>query len=84
MKFVHIPKPRQFNFTPRYYDQKKEELEQRIASAQGRYIPGANLKFKKIRSRRKPGDWTASMIRLTIMFALAAALYYFAKSKGYI
>ena len=84
MKFVHIPKPRQFNFKPRYYDPKKEELQQRIARAEGKYVPGANLQFRKIRSRRKPGDWTASMIRLAIMFALAGAMYYFAKSKGLI
>lgn len=30
LKFFHTPKNRQFNFKPRYYDEQKEDLENRI------------------------------------------------------
>lgn len=30
IKFLHTPKNKQFKFTPRYYDEQKEELENRI------------------------------------------------------
>ena len=81
MKFVHVPKPRQFNFKPRYYDQKKDELQQRIARAEGKYSPGANIKFKSINTKPR-GNWTSSIIRVVIMFVLILACVYFAKSKG--
>lgn len=29
-KFFHTPKPRQYTFRPQYYDQQKEELEERL------------------------------------------------------
>ena len=82
MKFVHTPKPRQFNFKPRYYDQKKDELQQRIARAEGKYVPGASIKFNSL-NKRPRGNWTSSIVRIIIMFTLILAIYYFAKSKGY-
>jgi len=82
MKFVHIPKPRQFNFKPRYYDQKKDELQQRIARAEGKYVPGANIQFRRIGST-KSGSWSASTVRVIVLLVLVGAIYYFAKSKGY-
>ena len=82
MKFVHTPKPRQFNFQPRYYDQKKDELQQRIARAEGKYVPGAAIKFKSLNTKPR-SNWTASIIRIVIMFTLILAAYYFAKSRGY-
>jgi hypothetical protein len=82
MKFVHIPKPRQFNFKPRYYDKKKDELQQRIAMAEGKYVPGARIKFNSL-NKRPRGSWSTSIIRIAIMLVLILALLYFAKSKGY-
>jgi len=39
-RFTKINKHRQFNYTPRYYDPEKEDLEKRIKRAQKKY--GAN------------------------------------------
>ena len=32
-KFLHTPKPRQYTYVPRYYDAKKEDLEERLRKA---------------------------------------------------
>ena len=83
MKFVHIPKPRQFNFKSRYYDQKKDELQQRIAKAEGKYTPGSSIKFNNLNTKPR-SSWTSSIIRITIMLVLILVFLYFFKSKGYI
>ncbi|MFK5857123.1 MAG: hypothetical protein QM503_13415 [Bacteroidota bacterium] len=56
MRIVSIktPKPKQFNYKPRYYDEQKDELEKRkaIRGIQSKLSHNESLKLKMIRRRR--------------------------------
>lgn len=72
LSFFKTPKHRVFNYQPLYYDERKEELEERIARAEAEaegekqagknpnYVPGRNIRqnFRRNVSsnRRRPGS----------------------------
>lgn len=88
-KFFHIPKPKQFDYRPRYYDPEKEEWERRRAelrgerTPEGEYVPGDLLRRRRMqrmfeaderRARaRKKQRSTLSMILLLIVLGMAVA-----------
>jgi len=92
--FFKTPKHRVFNYQPRYYDARKEALEERIARAREQqggkeheYIPGKNIRnnFRKAiyENRKQPGSpMILRVVILLSILALAAAMYYVAQSIG--
>jgi hypothetical protein len=80
-KFFHIPKPKQFEYKPRYYDPKKEELEQRkrALGVTGTGSTEADLRARmqqKWRNERRDARKKSSSQRLIIFILLALILIY--------
>jgi hypothetical protein len=88
LKFFHTPKNKQFNFTTRYYDEQKEDLENRInqikremgyTDEQANEKPYAsNIKGRireNIRKSRHANQ--SSNIRLLIIIAILSLVAYF-------
>ena len=50
-KFFHTPKPRQYRYKPQFYDQQKDELEQRLKHI-NEEADGANPEAVKLRIQR--------------------------------
>lgn len=92
--FFKTPKHRVFNYQPRYYDPRKEALDERIARAREEekgkehdYVPGRNIRtnFRKAvyENRKQAGSpFVMRIIVLISIVGLATALYFFAKSIG--
>ena len=92
IKFLHTPKNKQFKFTPRYYDEQKEELENRIQKIKREmgvenledsdkpYVP--NIKgqmrgyFKKNIEQKRKSTMRLIII-LIVLFAIVYFLLYF-------
>ncbi len=83
-------KARQFNYTPLFYDQKKEEKEQRQrlngididSTSEEKYIPGSiirkgRMKRMTISEEEKSIKSRATAIRLIVFIALLALATYF-------
>ncbi len=80
-KFFHTPKPKQFQIKPRYYDPKKEELEQRkkALGLTDSSDPEVRLRAQmqqRWRSERREARKKASYQRLIIFILLAFILIY--------
>lgn len=81
--FFHTAKPRQFSFKPRYYDERKEELENiRKKYEAGGVAESRNmLKMRLDRQWRKSNDHSlrrrSSGISLLIFVIISAFLLYF-------
>ncbi|HNS17420.1 MAG TPA: hypothetical protein PKH94_09290 [Bacteroidales bacterium] len=79
--FFHTPKPKQFEFKPRYYDPKKEELEQRkrALGLSGTGDAESRLRSQmqqKWRNDRRETKRKASSQRLIFFILLAFLLIY--------
>jgi hypothetical protein len=87
-KFFRTYKHKVFHYIPIYYNQQKEELEERIKRIEsdlkgepsGDYKP-SRIKgaFKNIRSERKRADRVSSVRLIIIIFILLAIAYYLFK-----
>lgn len=88
MKFFHLPKNRQFAFKPRYYNEQKEEFENRVEqikrelgqsdkTGEGKSY-SANIKGRMRSSLRRNREATQrSNIRLLIIIFVLSLLAYF-------
>ena len=65
LSFFKTPKNRVFNYQPLYYDERKEDLQERIARAREEtkskdYVPGRNIRMNFRRNlyenKRRPGS----------------------------
>ncbi len=78
VKFFHLPKPKQFKYTPRYFDPEKEELEKRKADFQkqkGEGAIGSNIQgafSQRLLTKRKAQQ--SSNLRLLIIIAILIIL----------
>ena len=83
ISFFRTGKPKQFNYIPRYYDEQKEEMEERQKRIEAEL--GINQPEKGYRSRLKPGAMSerlmarrkgsrTSTIRLLVIIAILALL----------
>ncbi|MDD2563338.1 MAG: hypothetical protein PHU27_03895 [Salinivirgaceae bacterium] len=78
VKFFHLPKPKRFKYTPRYFDPKKEErdrlkAENKLSNSQAtsqQSIQGAFT--QRLAARRKTRK--SSNIRLLILIAIFAII----------
>jgi hypothetical protein len=87
IRFFHIPKNKKFNYKPRFYDEQKEDLENRIEQIKREmgksdkhvddtYIPNIKGKFRSI-SRRQGEEKQKSNLRLIFILFLLALIAYF-------
>lgn len=87
-KFFHLPKNRQFAFKPRYYDEQKEELENRVKKIKRELgqteIPvegksySTNIKGRMRGNLRRNRDASKqSNIRLLIIVFILSVIAYF-------
>jgi hypothetical protein len=86
-RFFRIPKHRQFNYQPIYYDEQKEQLEERIKNIEQEY--GINNGEKYTRSmtkgsfshyydrKRKSQRYSTTRIILIIIFLLFVSYFLF-------
>jgi len=88
LKFFYTPKNRQFNFKPRYYDEQKEDLENRIEQIRrelGQNDPNndkktysANIKGRmKGTLRRSRDTQQKSNIRLILIIIVLSLVAYY-------
>ncbi|MEA4868315.1 hypothetical protein SDC9_104173 [bioreactor metagenome] len=92
LSFFKTPKNRVFNYQPLYYDERKEDLQERIARAREEtkskdYVPGRNIRMNFRRNlyenKRRPGSpFILRLIVLLSMVGLMVALYYIARAFG--
>ena len=84
-KFFRTYKHKQFNYIPLYYNQQKEELEERVKNIEnelkgkssGEYKRGiVKGSFKHMRSMRKRTDRVSSVRLIIIVILLLALVYY--------
>lgn len=89
--FFYVPKHRTFNYKPVFYDERKEELQERIKAAEQAksetYVPGTSIRgsFKKSREvSRKGVKYTPVMrfISVVTIAAFIAALVYMCNMFG--
>jgi len=88
MKFFHTPKNKQFNYKPRYYNEQKEELENRInkikkemgkedlSDSEKPYVPNIKGQMKGF-GKRTIISRDKSNLRLILIIAILFALIYF-------
>ncbi|MEE4196582.1 MAG: hypothetical protein V2I54_02970 [Bacteroidales bacterium] len=88
IKFFHTPKNKKFNYTPRYYDEEKEELERRIRQIKRElgvkdldesdkpYIPHIKGQMRGV-FKRKHEEKKRANSRLIIILIILLALVYF-------
>lgn len=92
IKFLHTPKNKQFKFTPRYYDEQKEKLENRIQKIKREmgvedledsdkpYVPnikGQMRGYLKKNVEQKRKSTIRLVIILIVLFAIVYFLLYF-------
>jgi hypothetical protein len=84
-KFFRTYKNKQFNYMPLYYNQQKEEMEERVrrieselqGKSTGQYKPGIiKGSFKHLHSMRKRSNRVSSF-RLILIITILLALAYF-------
>lgn len=83
LRFLHTPKPKQFNYKPLYYDEQKEKREQRIKDLSGEsqeYNPERlrtklSEKFNERRSMEKQKVFNSRSI--VYILILVGGLYIF-------
>jgi len=90
-KFFHTPKPKQFNFPPRFYDPDKEEREERVRrikeemgiveekDTSGPYRPNIKGQFRQAKgwgSRSSEQARRSSNTRLIILILILALIFY--------
>jgi len=71
-------KPRQFNYTPRYWDPEKEEREKRLAPEKENgkpYVPGSHIRDSRLnrlygRDKNKKSDLSPFLLRAVIALLL--------------
>lgn len=87
IRIFHIPKNKKFNYKPRFYDEQKEDLENRIEQIKREmgksdmpidetYKPNIKGRFRST-SRRTSEDKQKSNLRLIFILFLLALLAYF-------
>jgi len=93
LKFVHLPRAKQFNIGTRYYDPKKEEMKEReerirrelelssdgtISSSYGAGIKGSFRNAKSTRNSKTIAEARRkSNMRLLYIVIILSALFYF-------
>jgi len=85
MKFrsiVKLPNHKRFNFSPRYYDPIKEELEQRISLIESDMKKGNSADVVKSRisnsfERRRRTEKKSSVLIRTALVAILLVLFYY-------
>ncbi|MDR2937712.1 MAG: hypothetical protein LBU92_02080 [Prevotellaceae bacterium] len=92
--FLKTGKPKGFNFAPRYYDERKENLEQRVERIKaemgmGTAPAGASIRgaFQNARHAKPKNIFTTTgamgkMIRLVSVLLIAAMLYFVFQAVG--
>lgn len=80
-----LPRNRRFTYQPRYYDERKERLEQMRSNANREYIPGQHINFREVaedRYRTKNDGIFNSRSRMYILMAVAITLVYLIFKRG--
>ena len=86
--FIKLPRTRQFNFKPRYYDADKEELDQRIAviKAEAEQDKNGNFdadlaRFKMAQkwklNRSRQGHFNKSNLRIALIAGILVLFFYY-------
>lgn len=80
-----LPRNRRFSYQPRYYDERKERLNQMRANANREYIPGQHINFKEMAEGRyhtnNNGIFNARS-RMYVLMGLAIVLVYLIFKRG--
>lgn len=89
IRFFYLPKGRKYNYQPRYYDERKEELERRKRridremgldpdAQNGPYIPsikGQMRKHLKVRKKARKNSSIRMMIILAVLLLITYILF---------
>ena len=89
IRFFYLPKGRQYNYKPRFYDERKEELEKRKrridrelgldeASQGDVYVPrikGEMRKHLKVRKKARKASSTRMLIILAVLLLITYLLF---------
>lgn len=83
--FFKTPRPKEFNYMPRYYDERKEEADERqkriekelSASNNGEYVSGITRGSMQRRFAERRRGKRSSTIRLLVIIAILFLLTYF-------
>lgn len=78
--FFKTPKPKQFNFPPRYYDEEKERLEQRkrelgLSDEKPDFRTQVTTNWRKMRKRDQKSRKKAEMSVLIYLLIVAGLVY---------
>ncbi len=76
----NTPKPKQFNYRPVFYDERKERLEKMKAEAEAagkRPYTGLNKGFLSAQRKRKPSLEKSSALRFFIILIVLLIILYF-------
>ncbi|HAN19934.1 MAG: hypothetical protein A2X13_11055 [Bacteroidetes bacterium GWC2_33_15] len=89
LKFFHTPKSKQFNYKPRYYDERKEELENRInqikkemgkedlSDSEKPYTSNIKGQIRRSGKRTKVSKDKSNLRLILIIVILFALIYFF-------
>ena len=89
-RFIKLPKPKQFNYVPRYYDEAKEKREERLRhlrteadvnkdshyKEKEEWAPDIKGRFKSHYGRKRSAR-SGSTLRLVIILAVLFALAFY-------
>lgn len=84
-KLFSLPKPRGFNYTPRYYNEQKEEMKEReirvkkelgIKDENEVFVSSIRGQFQRARTRKVSQNKKSSIRFLMILFILLLIAYY--------
>lgn len=88
IRFFHTPKNKKFNYSPRYYDEQKEELERRVRQIKRElgveelsdtdkpYIPNIKGQMRGV-FKRNTAERKRSNLRLAIILVVLVTIVYF-------
>ena len=77
VKFFHLPKNKQFNYIPRYYNPEEEERHEKLRKLNGENQPGDSIKGAFVTRRMQQRKTSkVSTIRAIIIIAILALIVY--------
>ena len=85
MGFIKLRKNKQFSYTPRYYDERKERLENMKKTHSEKEESSAEIrmrgKFKRVQARKMPGLFSGATLRTFLILGILVLVVYYILKK---
>jgi hypothetical protein len=85
MGFIKLRKNKQFSYTPRYYDERKERLEnmKKAHSDEEQSSVESRMrgKFKRVKARKMPGIFSGATLRTFLILGILVLVVYYLLKK---